>query len=58
MSEQSKKIVDEYTQAREESDYATQAGILAALLQAVLGGGVNAEIARDTAEACLQARAA
>ena len=57
MGELSKKIIDEYREAREAADYATQAGILSALLTSMLVGGETAEIARETAEAVLTVRA-
>lgn len=57
MGEVSRKIIDEYRTAREEEDYPTQAGILAALLYSVLYDvEPNAQIARETAEAILDVR--
>ena len=54
MGEFSRKIVEEYRTPREQGDYAVQAGILSALLKAVMEGS---ESGRDTAAAVLQIHA-
>lgn len=57
MGEVSKKIVEEYRAARDEGNYAVQAGILVSLLSSLMNGGAMAEVTRETAQAVLQINA-